>query len=143
MSLFMKPPLAIKRKKGHLNICTPQTYKQWKLQIRPTYNGSVLHISVSDYPIKFYKNGNYFAESIASKRNQTIISIIKENFEKVELEAVVSEHNMYRMKDLENLSSLINAKAIEEGLKEDCLIYSFNDLDKNEIIEIFELQYGT
>lgn len=93
--------------------------------------------------IKFYKNGNYFAESIASKRNQTIISIIKENFEKVELEAVVSEHNMYRMKDLENLSSLINAKAIEEGLKEDCLIYSFNDLDKNEIIEIFELQYGT
>tara|TARA_Y100001960_G_scaffold333922_1_gene442305 strand:+ start:11877 stop:12896 length:1020 start_codon:yes stop_codon:yes gene_type:complete len=93
--------------------------------------------------IKFYKNGNYFAESIASKRNQTIISIIKENFEKDELEAVVSEHNMYRMKDLENLSRLINAKAIEEGLKEDCLIYSFNDLDKNEIIEIFELQYGT
>jgi hypothetical protein len=93
--------------------------------------------------IKFYKNGNYFAESIASKRNQTIISIIKENFEEDELEAVISEHNMYRMKDLESVSNLVNAKAIEEGLKEDCLIYSFNDLDKNEIIEIFELQYGT
>lgn len=93
--------------------------------------------------IKFYKNGNCFAESIASKRNQTIISIIKENFEKDELEAVISEHNMYRMKDLESVSNLVNAKAIEEGLKENCLIYSFNDLDKNEIIEIFELQYGT
>lgn len=93
--------------------------------------------------IKFYKNGDYFAESVIIKRNQKIVSIIKENFEKDELKKVISEHNMYRMKDLEGVSNLVNAKAIEEGLKEDCLIYSCNDLTKNEIIEIFELQYGT